>query len=134
MLASTILRRFQKRLRESAKGRPCLLRRSRPRSFSDCLFFDSLLYLCHVRAFSGPLVKEEVLVDSDEPEALTSRSLEVQVRARYVELPDETGLSDIPIEKPDVEVFSQANEVPFWVRLHDLATEDITIERTDAVP
>ena len=32
-----------------------------------------------------------------------------------------------------MEVFSQANEVPFGIRFHDFSTEDITIEFTNAV-
>jgi len=42
-------------------------------------------------------------------------------------------ISDIPVEKPDIEIFSQANEVPFRIRFHDLPTEDITIELTNTV-
>src|ERR1700746_167093 len=111
-------------------------------SFSHGLLCDRLFYLCHVRAFSGPLIKGEVLVNSNQPEALTSWSLEIKGRVRYLQFPDETGfedlsphflhvvgldfqpnrsgtsqelalIGDIPIEKPDEEVFSQANEVPF---------------------
>jgi hypothetical protein len=35
-------------------------------------------------------------------------------------------LRDIPIEKPDIEVFSQTKEVPFVLLFRDFAAEDIT--------
>jgi len=50
--------------------------------------YDELL------AVLGALIPGEVLVDSDQPEALTSRSLEVKVRVRYLKFPDETGFED----------------------------------------
>src|SRR5215471_11705016 len=145
--------------------RPRRLRRGRERrrrrSGRDCS--ECLLYLSHVRAFYGSFVKGEVLVDSDQPKALTSRRLDIEVRVRYLELPHETGLEDfsahlfhvvgldfqpdrsrssqklalivdIAIEKRDEEVLSQANEVSLGIRLRDLAAEDITIELTNAVP
>src|SRR5262249_13589247 len=42
-------------------------------------------------------------------------------------------IRDISIEKRDIEVFSQANEIPLGISLHKLAPEDITIEFTNAV-
>src|SRR5919197_5043145 len=113
----------------------------------DCLF-----HLRRVRAFSGSLVKGEVLVDSDEPEALTAGSLEVEVRVGHLQFPDEAGVEDlaarffdvfgldfqphspgasqelalirdVPIEERYVEVVSQANEVPCGLGLGDLAAE-----------
>jgi hypothetical protein len=101
-------------------------------------------------------------MDSDEPEALASRSLEVEVGIRDFQLPRETRLQDpsadffdvvglefqphgsgasqefafvrdIPIEKPRIEIVSEANEVPFRIGSRDLATEDIAIELADAV-
>src|SRR5262249_10380211 len=126
-------------------------------------YSESFFYLSHVRAFSGPLVKGEVLADSDQPKALTSRSLEVEVRVWHLEIPHKTRLEDfsprlfefvgldfqpdrscrpqelalirdITVEKCDVEVLSQANEVPFGIRFRDFAAEDITIELTNRVP
>ena len=123
----------------------------------ECLF-----YLWHVRARSRSFIKGEVFVDSDQSDALTSRSLEIEVRVRYFKLPDESGLDDfsgsflhvvrldfqpnrsgrsqklalisyIPIEKRDKEVFSNANEVPFRVGFRDFATEDVAIKLTNAV-
>jgi hypothetical protein len=44
-----------------------------------------------------------------------------------------TLIRDIPIEKPDVEVFSQANEIPFGIRFRDFAAEGITIKFANAV-
>src|SRR6266850_6277238 len=113
------------------------------REIRDCCF-----YLCHVRAVSGSLIKGEVVVDSDQPETLTSRSLEVKVRVRHLKLPDETGVDDlsahflhvvgldfqpdrsgspqefalirdIPVEEPDIEVVSQTKEVPFVLLFRD---------------
>src|SRR5438046_10746138 len=43
-------------------------------------------------------------------------------------------IRDIPIEKPDIEVFSQTKEVPFVLLFRDFATEDVTIKFPDAVP
>src|SRR5437016_13298637 len=42
-------------------------------------------------------------------------------------------IRDIPIEKPDIEVFSQTKEVPFVLLFRDDATEDITITLANAV-
>jgi hypothetical protein len=55
---------------------------------------EGFFYLGHVRACPGPLVERKVLIDSDQPEALTSRSLEVEVRVGYFKLPDETRFED----------------------------------------
>src|SRR5439155_2673439 len=127
-----------------------------------CFSCDCCSDLCHVRACSGSLIKGEVLVDADQPQALTSRRLEVEVGVRHFELPDETGLEDlaaqflhvvgldfqpdrssspqelalvrdIPIEKPDIEVFAQTKEVPFVLLFRDDSPEDITIEVANAV-
>src|ERR1700704_4200273 len=144
----------------SSNGSTCVRQRASPCAL--CLSCDCRFYLCHVRAFSASFIKGEVLVDSDQPEALTSRSLEVEVGVRYLKLPDETGLDDlsahflhvvgldfqpdrsgspqelalirdIPIEKPDIEVFSQTKEVPFVLLFRDDSPEDITIELANAV-
>src|SRR5215469_3942853 len=123
---------------------------------------ERLFYLGHVRTFSGPLIKRKVLVDSDQPKALASRSLEVKVWVRYLELPHEARLEnfpfhffyavgldfqpnrsrtsqelalvgDIPIEKHDIEVLCQADEVPFGICFCDFAAKNIAIEFTNAV-
>lgn len=113
------------------------------------------------RALFGLLIQGEILVDSDQAEALASRGLKVKVRVRCLKPPDTeiedppnrffhiVGLyfqpnrpeaaqelaliSDIAIDKPDMEVFSQANGIPFRVCFGDLAAEDVTIESTNAV-
>jgi hypothetical protein len=123
---------------------------------------DGLFYRCDVWSWSGPLIKREVLVDTDQAQALTSGSLEVQVRVGYLKLPHETRMKDlssrvfyvvrldlqpdrpgasqelalvthIPVEKRDIEIIAETNEVPFGLGLRDFATEDITIEVTNAV-
>src|ERR1700741_3211618 len=127
-----------------------------------CLCCDCCFDLRHVRAFSGSLIEGEVLVNADQPEALTSRRLEIEVGVRDLELPDDTGLEDlaadfvhvvglnfqpdrsggpqelplirdISIEKSDIEVFSQTKEVPFVLRLRDDTSEHITVELANAV-
>jgi hypothetical protein len=107
------------------------------------------------------LIKGQILIDPDQPEALTTRSLEVKMRIRYVEPPDTeienfpnhllhviglyfqphsptaaqefAFIGDVPIEERDIEVVSQANDVSFRIHLRDLATEDIAIESANAV-
>src|SRR5207248_5840892 len=107
-------------------------------------------------------VERQILVDSDQPEALTTRSLEVEVGVRNLELPGETGLEnlstrllhvvglelqpdrpeasqeltlirDIPVEKSDEEVIAQPDEVSFGILFHDFAAQDVAIELANAV-
>jgi hypothetical protein len=94
---------------------------------------------------------------------LTSRSLEIKVRVRYLKLSNESGfedflahflhvvgldfkpdrscgpqelalIRDIPVEKSDIEVFSQTKEVSLGIGFRDFAPEDITIKLTNTVP
>jgi hypothetical protein len=43
-------------------------------------------------------------------------------------------ISDVTVEKSDMEVVAQADEVPIGIGLCDLAAEDTAIEFTDAIP
>src|SRR5437773_10012183 len=66
------------------------------RSFlTHCLqSLDCVFYLSNVRAFPGSLIEREVLVDSDQPQALSPWGLKVEVGVRHIKLPDETGFED----------------------------------------
>src|SRR5450631_2018929 len=126
-------------------------------SFAHCLLLEGLFYLCHVWAVSGPLIKGEVLVNSNKPQDLSSWCLKIEMRVRHIELPHETRLEnvsshllhvvrldfqpdrsrspqelalirDIPIEKHDVEVVSQAKEVPIVLFFRDCSAEHIAIK------
>src|SRR5579859_512131 len=123
---------------------------------------DRLFHLRHVRPRSHPFVEGEVLVDADQPEALSSRSLEIKVRVGHLELLHETRLEnlaahllhvvrfdlepdrseasqelaligDVSVKEPDVEVVSNPNEVPLGICLHDLSAEDVTVELSNLV-
>jgi hypothetical protein len=111
---------------------------------------------------SSAFVEGEVLLDPDQPQALTSWCLEVKVGVGNLQLPGEPGLEDRPagvahvvgldlqpdspgapqelalvadisVEERDVEIVSQADEVSFWVRLHDRAAQDAAIELANVV-
>jgi hypothetical protein len=130
--------------------------------FIDSFLLDGLFYLRHIRAFSGSLIKRQVPrrfrltggIDLREPgskgegpapqaflrtglDDLSAHSLHVvgfDFQPNSSKTVQELALvGDIPIEKPDVEVFSQANEVPLRVRFRDFAAEDVTIGFTNAV-
>ena len=58
------------------------------------LSVDGVLDLGDVRTVPETLVERHVLVDTDQAEALTAGSLEVEVRIRHVESRHEAGLED----------------------------------------
>src|SRR4029077_6490233 len=106
-----------------------------------------LFHLGHIRPFPHPLVKRQVLIDANQTQTLTSRSLKEKVRIRPLQPPDTeienssgrffhvggfdlqpdrseasqelTLIRNVSVEKRDVEVLSQADEIPFGILLGD---------------
>jgi hypothetical protein len=113
-------------------------------------------------AVLGPLIFGEVLVDPNQPEDLPSWGLKVEVRIRHFKYLDAEADNVLPhlldvvglqfqigrfqelaliqggafilVEECDIEVAAQAKVVLLITLSRDLATQDITIERTDSIP
>lgn len=88
-------------------------------------------------AVLGPLVSGEILAESDQPQDLSSRGLEVGLQLQVHRVQESArveGGSLVLVEERDIEVVTDADVVLLIAFARDLAAEDVTIEPANPVP